>query len=81
MNASLVVVTKRIVTGEWPPRPLEEKRLGLLDRFWGIVRTSLAHVIEERPSISTFVDFLEKATPDNVATMRLHTLMSYGTLT
>ena len=55
---------KKIVDGERPSRPSGGKELGLSDELWGLVKSSLAHEVEKRPSVSTFVDFLEKATPD-----------------
>ena len=63
-NKSLVVVMKRIIDGKQPPRPRNGKKLGLSDEFWEVIRSSLAHEVEKRPSAPTFVYFLEKATPD-----------------
>ena len=57
-------VAEKIIDGERPPRPPKGKKLGLSDEFWGIIRSSLARKAEERPLVSTFVSFLEKATPD-----------------
>ena len=54
---------RRIIDGERPPRPPKGGKLGLSDELWEIIRSSLTHE-EERPSVSTFVDHLEKATPD-----------------
>ena len=63
-NKARGVIMKKIIDGERPPRPPEGKDLGLSDKLWEIVRSSLAHEVEKRPSVSAFVDFLEKATPD-----------------
>ena len=57
-------VMKGIIDGEQPPRPTERKKLGLLDELWGIIQSSLAHRVEERPSVPKFVNFLKKVTPD-----------------
>ena len=54
----------RIVNGERPSRPPEGKKLRLSDGLWELVRTSWAHKVEERPSVSTFIDFLEKIIRD-----------------
>lgn len=62
-NASAIVI-KRIIEGDRPSRPLEGLELGLSDELWEVVRFSLAHEAEERPSVSAFVDYLETATPD-----------------
>ena len=58
------IVTKKITDGERPPRPPKGKKLGLSDELWEVVRSSLAQEVEERPLVSTFVDFLEDVTPD-----------------
>ena len=58
------VVMRKITDGERPPRPPEGKELGLSDEFWEIIQSSLAHETKERPPVETFVEFLEKATPD-----------------
>jgi len=58
------MVTKSIMDGERPPRPSKGKKLGLSDEFWEIIQSSLAHEVEKRPPVETFVEFLEKATPD-----------------
>jgi len=55
---------KKIIGGERPPRPPKEKKLGLSDELWEVVQASLAQEVKERPSVSTFVDSLEEATPD-----------------
>ena len=55
---------KRITDGEKPSRPPKAKKLGLSDELWEIVQSSLAYEVEERPPVSTFVDFLGKAIPD-----------------
>ena len=55
---------KKIIDGERPPRPANGKKLGLSDELWEIIQSSLVHAVEKRPSVSTFIDFLEKATPD-----------------
>ena len=54
----------KIIDGERPPRPAKGKKFGLSDEFWEIIQSSLVHVVEKRPPVSTFIDFLEKATPD-----------------
>ena len=69
-KASAIVV-RRIVDGERPSRPPKGRKLGLSDEFWEIIRSSLAHEADERPSVSTFVDFLERATPDIAVLKRL----------
>jgi len=53
-----------IINGERPSRPSRGKELGLSDELWELVRSSWAQEVEERPSVSAFVDFLKKATPD-----------------
>jgi serine/threonine protein kinase len=58
------VVMRKIIDGERPQRPSKGKNLGLSDEFWEIIRSSLAQEAKERPSVVTFVKFLEKATPD-----------------
>jgi hypothetical protein len=58
------VVMRKIIDGERPQRPPEGKNLGLSDEFWEIIQSSLAHEMKERPPVGTFVEFLEKATPD-----------------
>ena len=58
------MVVERIVNGERPSRPPMGEILGLSDDLWEIVQSSLVSEVEERPLASTFVDFLEKATPD-----------------
>ena len=63
-NKASAIVTKKITDGERPPRPPKGKKLGLSDELWEVVQSSLAHEVEERPLVSTFVDFLEDATPD-----------------
>ena len=55
---------KKIIDGERPPRPAKGKKSGLSDEFWEIIQPSLVHGVEKRPPVSTFIDFLEKATPD-----------------
>ena len=55
---------KKIMAGERPSRPPEGKELGLSDELWELIRSSLAHEADRRPSVSRFVDFLEEATPD-----------------
>ena len=55
---------KKIIDGDRPLRPPKGKELGLSDDLWKIIQSSLAHKADERPQISTFVDFLENATPD-----------------
>ena len=55
---------KKIIDGERPLRPTKGKKLGLSDELWEIIQSSLAHRVEERPSVPKFVDFLKKATPD-----------------
>jgi len=58
------IVTKMITDGERLPRPPGGKKLGLSDELWEVIQSSLAHKAEERPPVSTFVDFLEHVTPD-----------------
>jgi len=60
---------KKIIDGKRPSRPPKGKKLGLSDELWELVRRSLAHGVEERPAVSAFVDFLEKATWD-IAVLR-----------
>ena len=60
-----------ITKGEPPSRPPKGKKLGLSDEFWGIIQSSLAPKVEDRASLSTFVDFLEKATPDIIVLQEL----------
>ena len=57
----------KIITGKRPSRPPKGRELGLSDELWGVIESSLAHKVEKRPSVSTFVDSLEKATPDIAA--------------
>ena len=54
---------KNITEGRRPSRPPGGKKLGLSDELWEIIRSSLAQEAKERPPISTFVNFLEKANP------------------
>ena len=63
-DKSLAIVMRKIIDGERPPRPRRGKKLGLSDEFWGIIQSSLVQEVTERPSVSVFVDFLERATPD-----------------
>ena len=56
-------VMKRITDGKRPSRPPKGKELGLSDLLWEIVQSSLASEVAERPPVSTFVDFFEKASP------------------
>ena len=58
------VVMKKILDGERPLRPPKGNKLGLSDELWRIIESSLAQGVEERPSVSAFVDFLQGATPD-----------------
>ena len=60
---------KKIKAGEQLLRPSEGKELGLSDELWGLVQSSLTHEVEERPPVSAFLDFLEKATP-NISVLR-----------
>ena len=71
-NKAQGVVMKKIIVGERPPRPSGEKELGLSDELWELVRSSLVQEVEKRPSVSEFVDFLEKATPD-IAVLKILT--------
>ena len=57
--------------GQRPLRPPKGTELGLSDELWGIVQSSLAHEVEKRPSVSIFIDFLEKVTPDIAALKEL----------
>ena len=54
---------KRITDGKRPSRPPKGKELGLSDQLWEILQSSLASEVAERPPVSTFVDFFEKASP------------------
>ena len=64
-DTTLEMTTKMVVGGdERPPRPPKGENLGLSDEFWEIVQSSLAHEVGRRPPVETFVEFLEKATPD-----------------
>ena len=63
-NGASTVVMRKIIDGERPSRPPRGEELGLSDELWKLVQSSLAQAPEERPSISTFVDFLEEATPN-----------------
>ena len=55
---------RKTIAGERPSRPPEGKELGLSDELWDLIRSSLAHEADRRPSVSRFVDFLEEVTPD-----------------
>jgi len=68
-NRVSAIITKRITDGERPPRPPKGKNHGLSDELWEVVQSSLAHKAEERPLVSTFVDFLEGVTP-NIAVLK-----------
>ena len=57
-------VTKSIIDGERPQRPLEGKKLGLSDEFWEIIQSSWAQEVGKRPPVDRFLEFLENATPD-----------------
>ncbi|KAF9647764.1 kinase-like protein [Thelephora ganbajun] len=59
---------KKIMDGERPLRPQKTTRLGLSDEFWEVIQSSWAHGMEQRPPVETFVEFLEKATP-NIAVL------------
>lgn len=59
-----MMVMKRIVEGERPSRPPKGEKLGLSDELWKVIQSSLAQEVEERPSVSAFVDFLGRVTPD-----------------
>ena len=61
-------VMKRTIDGELPPRPPKGKDLGLSDGLWELIRSSLTREVGGRPLVSTFVDFLEGATP-NIAVL------------
>ena len=61
-NSSQVALS--IINGKRPPRPREGKELGLSDGLWEFIQLLLAHEAEERPSVSTFADFLEKTIRD-----------------
>ena len=63
-NRTSAIVTKRIVDGERPQRPPKGRRFGLSDQLWEVVQSSLAHKVEERPPVPTFVEFLEGVIPD-----------------
>ena len=65
------MVMMKIMGGKRPSRPPKGTELGLSDELWGIIQSSLAHEVEKRPSVSTFVNFLEKATPDIAALKKL----------
>ena len=65
------MVMVRIITGKRPSRPPKGTELGLSDELWRIVQSLLAQEVEKRPSVSTFVDFLEKAIPDIAALKEL----------
>ena len=54
----------KIIDGDRPSRPPRGEEFGLSDDLWKIIQSSLAHKADERPKISTFVDFLGKAIPD-----------------
>ena len=58
------MVMRRIVKGVRPSRPQKGKKLGLSDELWKLIQSSLVHEAERRPPVSTFVDYLEKATPE-----------------
>ena len=58
------VVMMKLIDDKRPQRPLKGKKLGLSDKLWEIIQSSLAHQAEERPPVGTFVEYLEKATPD-----------------
>ena len=66
-NKTWGAMMKKIIDGGRPQRPSGGKELGLSDELWELVRSSLAHEVEKRPSVPAFVDFLEKATPDIAA--------------
>ena len=61
----------KIVGGKRPSRPPTGTELGLSDELWGIIQASWVQEVEKRPSVSAFVDFLEKATPDIAALKEL----------
>jgi len=50
--------------GERPLRPPKTTRLGLSDELWAVIQSSLVSEVEERPTVSVFVDLLETANPD-----------------
>ena len=58
------MVMKSIIDGKRPSRPSRGKKLGLSDELWEVIQSSLAPRAEERCPVSTFVDFLEKGTPN-----------------
>jgi hypothetical protein len=58
------MVMQKITDGKRPRRPPKGKKLGLSDEFWRVIQSSLAHEVEKRPPVKTFVELLEKATPN-----------------
>ena len=65
------MVMQKIADGKRPPRPPKGEKLGLSDEFWEVIQSSLAHEVEKRPPVKTFVEFLEKATPNIAALEQL----------
>jgi hypothetical protein len=59
-----LMVMKKITDGERPLRPPKATRLGLSDELWVAIQSSLVSKAERRPSVSVFVDLLERANPD-----------------
>ena len=63
------VVARKIVDGERPPRPTKNTRLGFSDELWKATQLSWTREADRRPSVTTFVDLLERANP-NIALLR-----------
>ena len=63
-NERSLIVIKKIADGERPPRPQKSTKLGLSDQLWAAIESSWIHEAIDRPSLSVFVELLERANPD-----------------
>ncbi|KAF9780742.1 hypothetical protein BJ322DRAFT_279145 [Thelephora terrestris] len=61
---SPLMAMKKIVEGEQPLQPPKRQRLGLSYELWALIQSSWSPEVDDRPSVSTFVSFLEGANPD-----------------
>ena len=52
------------MSGERPPRPPKTTRLGLSDELWAAIQSSWAQKADDRPSVPTYIDILDRANPD-----------------
>jgi hypothetical protein len=63
-NERSYIVIRKVAEGGRPPRPPKSTKLGLSDELWAVVQSSWSHEATDRPSLSTFVELLERVNPD-----------------